>query len=491
MVEIPDSFMDKDADLLDIKGFIDPLDLGARKELGLKPSNIYMIRGPRRAGKTTYMKQLIARLIRQKKADARDIFYVNIERLKIKSSRELHKTIRFFLESRESNSQKYIFLDEVTSCGKPEDWAGILQGFHDTGELKNIAVVLTGSDPGLLEKGANKLAGRGISGNDYLFRPLTFRDFVITVLSHHVIARNFLKERFAMPVFQLEGISLNEPAIIKHLLKSGAGVYEKELRRLFDIYLVTGGFPQAVNEYFSDANPKQQLISDGLYEDILRAILEKVEAFGKEAGKADDIIQAIATRIAGGTSYSSIARDAGLHSQTAEDYISLLNELLIVDVLSNYIEKLENKASYLRKIYLSDPFLVHCLTTRLSGRAPFIHAVEMLEKEEYKAALVEMSVGTAIRASEEKPVVKPPSSYLFFYKDETGEIDFVFRQDSGSLIGIEVTYQEEPSTSDVKKRDFVRQYIQITKSETAQFGNILQVPAPVFLALLKKSERCI
>ena len=84
--------------------------------------------------------------------------------------------------------------------------------------------------------------------------------------------------------------------------------------------------------------------------------------------------------ISGGVTFSSIAKEIDKHPQTVEKYIYLLNQLLIVDVLNNYHEKMEKRSGYLKKIYLSDPFLVHSLTTRVSGIAPFFQSLELLEK---------------------------------------------------------------------------------------------------------------
>ncbi len=475
----------------------------------LEPSSgkIFLLKGPRRVGKTTYMKQVITELIKKKiVADSHEILYLNIEGLKLNTPSHLRKTIRLYFDKNREQKLRYIFLDEVTVC---QGWEEVLQGEYDVGSLRNCVTFVTGSDPKLLEEGGNKLSGRGISGNEFLVRPLTFRDFIILTLTgaHYyqtTLASYGITQEIGKNIITSlsPSFSLNDPKEkIRDILFGRLLDYEKEIGVLFDIYLKTGGFPEAIHSYYASLEQirvaklmgeevKRPGIEDRIYEDILRAILEKLNLVGKESSTAEKILYAISDlESATGTStYSGIAKkereETALHPQTVEEYVKSLNKWMIIDKLENYIGD-----GYLKKMYISDPFILHSIRSKESGKKPFDYSLELLEDERKIGMLVECIVGSTIRASEEIPIRKETETFLSFYRKDNEEIDFVFKTETVGNIGIEVKYQEEPSLREIKKLENVDMTIVLTKNETDPKDDIWFIPVPIFLALIRKSDK--
>lgn len=492
------------------------------EQLALKSGSIVLLRGPRRVGKTTYLKQLIRELIRIHGVSKKRIMYLDIEGLKITTALHLRKTIRLYFDMNPEKNTKYLFLDEITTV---RDWETVLQGEFDNGPLNDCITFVTGSDPKLLEEGGYKLSGRGVSGNEFLVRPLTFRDFVLMVLQTSFYFDEFrrlygIDESIRGKMSELlsySEISLNDES--NRIKKAIYNVldFERELRLFFGIFLKTGGFPQSIHSYFertwrkriakkNDEN-KDHILEKGneihpiievgidsiIYEDIIRAILQKLNDVGEKPSTAESILHSIADlKIATGTTtYSSIGQGLkyeeenlpSLHSQTVEEYIKNLSKWMMVDIIGN------RNGGYMKKIYIADPFILHSIRGRKSGRDCYSFSEELLENEQETGRLVECIVGSSLRASEEKPIVKEVSSFLSFSSTSTptNEIDFVFKKEDGKEIGIEVKYQEGPSKKEINK--ISSQTLVLTKKETDLEGEMWFIPAAVFLAILRKSEK--
>lgn len=149
-----------------------------RKELGLKKGNIYILRGCRQVGKTTYLKNIIKKLI-EKGVSPTDILYLSLDFFT--SRRELRNAVNYFLDLNHTKEKIYIFLDEITSL---DDWNLELKYLSDQGVTKRSVIFATGSSAIKLKEKAELLPGRGLEGNEYYIKPLSFREFVLQCIDH-------------------------------------------------------------------------------------------------------------------------------------------------------------------------------------------------------------------------------------------------------------------------------------------------------------------
>lgn len=133
-----------------------------RRGLEFSVGNIYIIRGSRQVGKTTYIKYLIKELINEG-VDPRRILYLSLDALT--SRRELRPAIDYFLSVNRDADKLYIFLDEITSLRK---WSLELKDISDMGILNKTLIVATGTNSLKLKREIELLPGRGVEENFFI-----------------------------------------------------------------------------------------------------------------------------------------------------------------------------------------------------------------------------------------------------------------------------------------------------------------------------------
>jgi uncharacterized protein len=173
-------------------------------KIPLDSGKIVTLVGPRRAGKTFLLYQVMLKI-----QDTTNIVYINFEdeRLQL-SAKDLQVIIDAYLElyPQKKESEIYFFFDEIQEI---EGWEKFVRRVYDT-ITKNVFI--TGSSAKLLSKEiATSLRGRTITYEVY---PLSFHEFI----------------RFAGSTADM------------HATRGKA-----KLRDAFVVYLQKGGFPETVN----------------------------------------------------------------------------------------------------------------------------------------------------------------------------------------------------------------------------------------------------
>ena len=152
-------------DLIERKGLFDLSILDS-------PINkVITIIGPRRAGKTYYVFQIMKALMK-KKVDIADILYINFEdeRILPMSGEDLQGILDAFFELYEKKSKPFIFFDEIQNIS---GWERFVRRLNDRG----FAVFITGSNSRLLGREiATALRGRTLT---YEIFPFSFKEFII------------------------------------------------------------------------------------------------------------------------------------------------------------------------------------------------------------------------------------------------------------------------------------------------------------------------
>ena len=136
------------------------------REVGFKwDRRISAIVGPRRAGKTYFMFQLINELLRQGKS-RENVVYVDF------SDPRARTNLTSFLKAVNEvfREPEYLLLDEVQEL---DDWAGFLRGLHN---LMRFKMAVSGSSSRLTSREmATQLRGRS---RDVVVFPFSFREFL-------------------------------------------------------------------------------------------------------------------------------------------------------------------------------------------------------------------------------------------------------------------------------------------------------------------------
>ena len=462
-----------------------------RKEIEINPGKISTIRGPRRIGKTVLLKNYIKKSIKEKKIEPRQILYFNCETLPSRTPKQLRRLIDLFFELTREYQEKYILLDEITYTA---DWETVLKSLHDNGQLEDTGVIVTGSLPSTLKERLERLPGRGVEENDYLLKPITFREFVLQLYEFCPQYRNNVKVERSLEELQKilseNIVTLEDINVIKNTANK-ISPYIEELNELFKVYISIGGFPFVINNYYKSA--KNKTVENRIYEEIIRWIEGDLSKAGKRPAVTAEVLRNINERLGTNYSYSALAKgmEEGIQHQTIISYLDLLEASFVLQILHAYdLSHKRPRPKANKKIYYTDPFIYHAINSKITGISGFENTQELLFSEENISVIIEGIIASHLIKANEQPIMREHNTFLWFYYDRTKEIDFIYRNKKGEYIGIEAKYRCETGLKDLKKVDPVKKYILLTKDDLdLENENELVMPVSLFLALLERSEK--
>ena len=156
------------------------IDTGIKRERYIKKifpylerKEVIVLKGIRRCGKSTIVKQLIAELIK-KGVNKKQILYLNLEEYGFANNLDIKLFDEILDKYKEYSKNKrkiYFFIDEIQKILSWEKW---IRTKYDLNE--NIKLIVTGSCASLLSKELSTLlTGRNIS---FTIMPLSFNEFV-------------------------------------------------------------------------------------------------------------------------------------------------------------------------------------------------------------------------------------------------------------------------------------------------------------------------
>ncbi len=413
-------------------------------EISYQPG-VFVLRGPRQVGKTTVVKLLIKKLLLEKKVPPSSVFYYSCEDLQ--NFQDLNNLIFSFFDLAGSlpAGKRYIFLDEISFV---REWQRSIKSFVESAGGKNIFFFLTGSSTIDLEFSGERLPGRrGAYTRDYLFLPLTFGEFV-----------------------KLTSPELFPPEEKKQLL------ILPKLRAKLHQYLLTGGFPKAINNYFKNRN-----ISQSIYELYISWVLGDIHKLNKSDKFLNNLLAVLQKHESSTFSYQSLARESGIISHlTVQDYLAVLEKMFVLFPIDAF-SIAEKKPSYKKnhKNYFYDPFIKNCLNASAFGLTENIanYINDQKEEEDYWSKNAENLVASHL---------KRDSAQLYWGSIGEREVDFVVFKD-GSY-----SYFEVKQSARVEFEDFSYFFTAmpnsrltvISKNDFWEKKNLKVIPLELFL--LKK-----
>src|ERR1035437_4324719 len=271
----------------------------------LQPGGLYVLRGPRRVGKTVASKQAIARLI-----DA------GIPRLAIvryaadgMSESDLRSLVqRVALPSPPPGVNRWWFLDEIT--GATGDWAGTIKWLRDNdAAFADATVVLTGSNAEKLTEALGDWPGRrGEARNlDRAMLPIGFRTFVRLLVPDAPEAH---------PRLSIADLHSSIGRMAYQDLLPWVAV----LGRAWDLYLLYGGFPVA-----AAAAERGEPIPDSFLDDIFAVIFRDVfRASQASQTMTTNMVSRLMEGMGSPANLSSIAEDSDMAPSTVIRHVDYL-----------------------------------------------------------------------------------------------------------------------------------------------------------------------
>ncbi len=425
-----------------------------RRNIDIPEGKLTVMRGIRRSGKTVYLKHIVTELA-ERGVNRRNIVYISCDRF---NKTEIWNIVTEILIKRGGG---YLLLDEVTNL---KEWNFLLKELMEQGEF---TVVATGSNPVEIKDMTERLPGRGIEGNDYYFNPLSFREFVRALVTHEKRIGDKYLLNALKPLKMLDARFSPSAPSVEQLFP-----YYDEIERLFYVYILTGGFPNAILDYVKNGQ-----VSEGTYETLLRMLLGTLAKEKKSEDTARRIMEEISALGTGRTDFFSIAKVTDLHHNTVRNYLELLEKSRTIYTLYAWdIEKKRHALRRQKKVVFQSPLIPASLPLYLWG-GRWEDVQDYVEK--HIEWLVEGVIASHLIWTEERPVTREQRSFAgFFYNRK--ECDFVMLKD-GTFYGFESHYGK------LKKAKYPFRTIYLTKDTMDDEA----IPASLFLYGLEKSDGCI
>ena len=454
--------------------------------------NIYIFRGCRRVGKTTYLKDKVRRLLCGE-LPAKSILYLSVDFFT--SRREFRNALNYFFDLTREANEIYLLLDEITSLN---DWERELKYLADQGLTERAIVIATGSSAIKLKEGGELLPGRKIEGNRYFMKPLCFREFVLQTIDFFISLESSSQE-YRDSLYNLKKILVtsfidldSEIPEIRDKINSIIQ-FKDELKFFMGIYLITGGFPKVINHYMRNKyENNKEFIESNLAEEFVTSTIGDLARIGKQEIVIRSILEGLIKKYGSRYSFSNLSSEIQRNHKTTIEYLNALKDSFIIHVLYSYdFGRNSIKSKGDKKVFFLDPFIYYSVLSYLKGVDVWDIINEVIINEDSVSALVEGMVVSHLLMSKERPILRSGKTFLWSYYNRSGkEIDALLQTKKG-ILGVEVKYQSEVNTRDVLRIKPVKNYLILSKNDIYSKNNTIIVPVDVFLSLISVSEKNI
>lgn len=250
------------------------------------------IKGLRRLGKSTLMKQLIIELLEKEKVAPQKIFFIEFS--------SLSSDLGYILKNAPKDG--YLFLDEIQNC---ENWKDILKQYYDLHAHGRI--VFSGSATMGYTAEKESLLGRFLPIDT---RPLGFKEYL------------FLKYGDCN----------------KRLFYNQAELFE---------YMEYGEFPELLN--ITDAGLKKQYLQRSILEplfttDVSLYSVEKKTEFSV-------LFKSLITNTGQMLNKQALGADIGISRPLVDKYIAILEDMGLIKTITNYYKSVRKALGSDKKIY--------------------------------------------------------------------------------------------------------------------------------------------
>ena len=325
----------------------------------LRPGGLYLLRGPRRVGKTVEVKRAVRRLI-DDGADPRRIVHMAADRLKARDLRTMVEAAARLTPA----GRRTWFVDEITAI--EDGWPAEIKWLRDNdARFREDTVVLTGSSAANLSESVKALAGRrgDVTDPDRVLLPMPFRAFVRAVMR-----KSPPKDRPPVPLEALaekDGSALAEAVV-------DLAPWLPRLVRAWDDYIRVGGFPRMVDCHLRDAS------DEAFRRDLLDVVHgEALRHAQWSKAQTDAFTRRLAKGLGSLANHSDIATDLGASSSLVKRRVDALRDSFVVWPCYREV-KLRPHLRAQAKVYFVDP--VFCRLTRVpqGGLQPGILSEQQL-----------------------------------------------------------------------------------------------------------------
>lgn len=273
---------------------------------------VIVLKGIRRSGKSTLIKQIINKLL-QTKVNKNQILYLNLEDYNFANDLtiDLFENVLDAYKKYSNNKKKiFFFIDEIQKIPGWEKW---VRTKYDLSE--DIKFIITGSTASLLSKELSTL----LTGRNLSFRvmPLSYEEYLI-----------FSKKKY------------------------------------FEDYLLYGGFPEVVLE---ESEEKKMFLLQQYFSDIVhKDIIDRYNL--RNAQQVIELARYLVSTSGAKVSINKLSNVFGLSKDTISMYINYLIEAYFLFKVTyfSYSAKIKHDVTKLPKIYVWDNGLINVASVKYS-----------------------------------------------------------------------------------------------------------------------------
>ncbi|MCG2825526.1 MAG: ATP-binding protein [Thermoplasmatales archaeon] len=287
---------------------------------------ILVMKGPRRAGKTVLLDQIIQQMLKNK-TDREQILYVNLEDYRFYkdySLKLLEDILEVYLENINAGKKVYFIIDEIQNINGFERF---LRTKYD--HQKNIKFIITGSNAKLLSKELGTLLTGRITTIEIL--PFSFSEFL---LFHKIMLpenRNY---------FTLES-------------------EKTRIKQMFNRYLRFGAIP----EFLLEKEPEHRLKE--YFENVLfRDVVERFNIRNVKLIK--ELALYLATNSAKIYSVNQLSKILNASVNTVQSYLSDLSMAYLFFYVDKFSFSLKDQITSQSKVYSLDTGLINAVGFKFS-----------------------------------------------------------------------------------------------------------------------------
>lgn len=419
---------------------------------------IISLTGPRRVGKSTAVKHVIARLIRNQQVDPKRIVYFSFDDPELFAGTGLQRVIfdRLVERFEEAKGWTYFFLDEIQRLPR---WELHLKKAYDLKRRIRFVVSGSASSP-IFRSSQETLLGRV---KDRHLLPFSFREYCQYRLRQESEFPAITEDHAELRTLLLSG---DGPAVVECVKRLQAVVkpFETMVAQVMNDYCLEGGFP----EVWSLPDPIRKI--EYLMEQQIRKVLYEDLMMLTPYRKPENVLRFFVYLLAHpGQEINStrVSEDIGVERRVIDENLPRLE---MTDLVIR-IQKFSRRPLRVRKGNAK------CYPVDLALRNAVLKTWSLPDAATmgfYAENLVIRELNTW-----------PEKIEISYFREKNREVDFVFTHGEGSHLPIEVKQQPgERGLASLKafaKRFALPLSLVITRDQTACEAGVLYLPLNCFL----------
>lgn len=386
--------------------------------VSLKDFKAVVLMGSRQAGKT-FLLYLLVEHLRQKKVQEKQLFFFDLENIKqtdfLNSFVDFDAFPKFLVNQGANLSQKtYVFIDEIQHLRNPSRFIKYLVDHY----RPNLKFILSGSSTlAIKRKFTDSMVGRIIP---YIIHPLKFSEWLF-FSNKEILAKN----KQELNIWQTT---------------SDYTLYDTfSLQQEWENFCLFGGYPQTAS--LPTFKEKEELLGQ-IYSLYVRKDIKNLENI-PDTSAFNKLVSLLAYQAGNLIQTTELAVNTQISRPTINKYLFLLENTFIIHLVRPYFTNPRSEYVKLPKVYFEDTGLRNYIAgslARLTNRPDF-------------GAVVENAVYLELLKSQKYKEIN-------FWRSERGaEVDFVLRDQKGSLSPLEIKYQPFKQTRvSTGMRSFIQRY---------------------------------